>query len=208
MVLAGTLCERTSLSLAAKLRSRISSFEEVIKLDAANEPSYLRLIELYRRQGREGEVELVCRGLVRNVPTSVVGFNELAVLLTDRRDQLDAALEAATKAVAIEPENGACLDTLGWVYYQRGSFKEAATPLRKGAALSPQSPVIRYHVGAALVKAGHIEEGIGHLRQSIALAPDSKTAKLAEGLLAESDTTGSVRRLSELRGVPALAKQF
>ena len=42
----------------------ISSFEEVIKLDAANEPSYLRLIELYRRQGREGEVELVCRGLV------------------------------------------------------------------------------------------------------------------------------------------------
>jgi tetratricopeptide (TPR) repeat protein len=172
----------------------ISSFEEVIKLDAGNEPSYIRLIELYRRQGREDEVERVCRALVRNVPTSVVGLNELAVLLTDRRDQLDAALEAARKAVAIEPENGSCLDTLGWVHYQRGSFREAAKPLRKAAALSPQSPVIRYHLGAALVKAGHKEEGVGHLRQSIALAPDSMAAKLAEGLLEKSNTTGSVGR--------------
>ena len=45
----------------------------------------------------------------------------------------EEAIELARRAVNIEPENPAYLDTLGWALFKQGRVEEAAAPLDKAA---------------------------------------------------------------------------
>ena len=52
---------------------------------------------------------------------------------------LDEAGSMIKKALEIEPENGAFLDSLGWFYFKKGDFARALTELLHAADLI-QSP--------------------------------------------------------------------
>ena len=47
----------------------------------------------------------------------------------DRNINLDEAGSMIKKALEIEPENGAYLDSLGWFYFKKGDFNRAITEL-------------------------------------------------------------------------------
>ena len=51
------------------------------------------------------------------------------------------------RAVALEPRNGAYLDSLGWAYYQLARYEEAREPLETAAVLVPDDPTILEHMG-------------------------------------------------------------
>lgn len=53
------------------------------------------------------------------------------------------------RAVAQEPENGAIVDSLGWVQYRIGQYAEAVGNLERAVQLRPQDPVINDHLGDA-----------------------------------------------------------
>jgi Flp pilus assembly protein TadD len=48
-------------------------------------------------------------------------------MLADRNVRLNEALEMTKKAVDQEPDNGAFLDSLGWVYYRLGRLEKRRT---------------------------------------------------------------------------------
>jgi len=72
---------------------------------------------------------------------------------------MDEALEMIGHAVAVEPDNSAYLDSLGWAYYMLGRYDEAVTELSK-AVEGEDDPdgVILDHLADALLKAGRVEE--------------------------------------------------
>ena len=49
----------------------------------------------------------------------------------DQGKNLDKAEQMIRKAVVSEPENGAYLDSLGWVLFKRGKYQEALGPLEQ-----------------------------------------------------------------------------
>jgi len=49
------------------------------------------------------------------------------------------------KALRIDPDNGAYVDSLGWVYYKQGRLAEAEEFLKKAASLM-EDPVIKEHL--------------------------------------------------------------
>ena len=51
-------------------------------------------------------------------------LNYLGYMLADRGTRLDEALDISA-AVALDPANGAYLDSLGWVYYKMGNYELA-----------------------------------------------------------------------------------
>jgi Flp pilus assembly protein TadD len=63
-------------------------------------------------------------------------------------------------AVAAEPENRAYRDSLGWVYYRLGRFREAVTELEK--ALDDKQPdgTVLDHLGDAYQKAGKNDKAL------------------------------------------------
>ena len=52
-------------------------------------------------------------------------------MLADRNVRLPESLDLITKALELSPENGAYLDSLGWVYFRMGRLPEAEENLRR-----------------------------------------------------------------------------
>ena len=53
----------------------------------------------------------------------------------------------AEQAIAMEANNAAFLDTVGWIYYKMGTYKKAQEYLVKSLKINEDNPVILEHMG-------------------------------------------------------------
>ena len=74
-------------------------------------------------------------------------LNYLAYMWSEKNLHLDRALEFSRRALAQDPENGAFLDTLGWIFFQQGRYQDALSPLQKAAELIPDDATVAEHLG-------------------------------------------------------------
>ena len=58
-------------------------------------------------------------------PENAGAMNYLGYMLADRDVRLDEAYQLIKKAIDQDPNNGAYLDSLGWVYFRQGKLNEA-----------------------------------------------------------------------------------
>jgi tetratricopeptide (TPR) repeat protein len=58
------------------------------------------------------------------------------------------------KALELEPNNGAYLDSLGWVYFKMNRPDLAVPPLEKAARLVSNDPTIHEHLGHLYLQMG------------------------------------------------------
>jgi tetratricopeptide (TPR) repeat protein len=81
-------------------------------------------------------------------------------MLAERGQKLDEAVGFVERALAIDPGNGAYLDSLGWAYYKQNRLEQADAPLREAAKQLPTVSVIQDHLGDLLNKRGLFDEAI------------------------------------------------
>jgi Flp pilus assembly protein TadD len=91
----------------------------------------------------------------------------------ERGENLEQALDLIRRAVAIEPDNGAYVDSLGWVYYQRGDYDQARQHLEWAARLLPTDPTIFEHLGDLYLKLEDASRARDSYRQAVALEGDN-----------------------------------
>ena len=60
-------------------------------------------------------------------------LNYLGYMLAERGERLDESVGYLKKAVAMEPENGSFLDSLGWAYFKAGKLDLAEENLKRAA---------------------------------------------------------------------------
>ena len=73
-------------------------------------------------------------------------MNFLGYIYVEKNKDLRRAEAMIKKAVEIEPDNGAYIDSLGWCYYKLGAYKDALEQLKRAAALI-EDPVVLDHLG-------------------------------------------------------------
>ncbi len=84
-------------------------------------------------------------------PDHVRANNDLGYLYADQNRNLLDAEKMTLKSVAAEPERGAYLDSLGWVYYKLGRFEEALRRFEEARTKQDgDDPVILDHLGDTL----------------------------------------------------------
>jgi len=117
------------------------------------------------RLGQVEESEELFRRLVDDEPTDANAANYLGYMWADREVHLDEALELIARAVALDPENSAYLDSLGWVHYRLGNFEQAEHWLRRAADLGGDvgDGTIYCHLGEVLLINGRPDEGRRYL---------------------------------------------
>lgn len=114
-------------------------------------------------------------------------LNYLGYSLVERGEKLDEALEMIEVAAAARPDNGAIVDSLGWVYFQFGRYEEAVFHLERAASLEPVDPVINDHLGDAFWAVGREIEARFQWHRALSFDPEEAEAlrirdKLARGL--------------------------
>ncbi len=137
------------------------------------------------RLGRVDDAADLFRQLVESDTEDAAAANYLGYTLADRGVDLDQALDLISRAVAIEPENSAYLDSLGWVHYRLGNLDQAEYWLRRAIGLGGSDGTVLAHLGEVLVSSGETEEARILLRQALDIGCEHP--EHVRGLLEELD---------------------
>jgi len=107
---------------------------------------YARAISL-ERLDRWEEAEADFRAALELNPEQPQVLNYLGYSLVEKQIKLDEALDMIERAAAAQPESGYITDSLGWVLYRLGRYKEAVGHMERAAELMPVDPIVNDHLG-------------------------------------------------------------
>ena len=80
-------------------------------------------------------------------PENADALNYIGYTYAEQGIKLNEAMDMIQKAVQLKPNNGYILDSLGWVYYQKGLYNEALEYLERAIHFTPDDPTINEHLG-------------------------------------------------------------
>lgn len=195
------------LQAAAELRHTLAegSVEQAMALAEAEErleqfPAALPLIEralaadpkssewLFRkataleRSGKFAESEATFEALLAAEPDHAPALNYLGYMRIERGTEVEKGLALVRRALELDANNGAYVDSLGWGLYRLGRFAEASEVLERAARLLPGDSTVLEHLGDSLVALGALDRARDAYRRALALGPEGASgvaAKLA-----------------------------
>jgi len=120
------------------------------------EQEYARFLlgSIYEREKRYDLAEEQFKKVLAANPLNASAANYLGYMLADRGVRLEESLKYIQKAVQLDPNNGAYLDSLGWAYYKMNRCDLAAPHLEKAVRLISDDPTIREHLGYLYLRIG------------------------------------------------------
>tara|TARA_R110002072_G_scaffold131620_1_gene271466 strand:+ start:491 stop:2176 length:1686 start_codon:yes stop_codon:yes gene_type:complete len=122
------------------------------------------------------EAEADFRAALALRPDQPQVLNYLGYSMVERGINLDEALVMIETAVAAEPQNGAIVDSLGWVLFQRGDYAAAVGHLEDAASLIPVDPIINDHLGDAYWAVGRFIEAQFQWNRALSFDPTEEDA--------------------------------
>jgi tetratricopeptide (TPR) repeat protein len=119
------------------------------------------------------EAERVFKKLLATNPNHVQALNSLGYMLAERGERLQESVDYIKRALEIEPNNPAIIDSLGWAYFKMNQLDLAEVHLRKAAAGLMTNSVIQDHLGDTLFKLGNFDEAAHAWERALAGDGDS-----------------------------------
>ncbi len=93
--------------------------------------------------------EVEFRKVLKADPDNAGAMNYIGYMLADANLRLEESLDLITKALDIEPGNGAYLDSLGWVQFRLGRLEDAEKNLRRALEKTPRDPTVHDHMATS-----------------------------------------------------------
>jgi tetratricopeptide (TPR) repeat protein len=126
------------------------------------------LAAVFEKQKKYSDAEAVFRQLIAREPNHAGALNYLGYMLAERGERLDESVGYIKRALAIEPENGSYLDSLGWAYFKSGKLDLAEENLKRAADQLLTNSVVQDHYGDVLAKLGRYEQAITAWNRALA----------------------------------------
>jgi Tfp pilus assembly protein PilF len=117
------------------------------------------------------------------MPDDILTLNNYGYLLATQGEQLDKAEVMVKRALANEPDQGFILDSLGWIYYQKGDIEQAIRYLEAAVERDATHPELHEHLGDAYRRAGRLAEAVESWQRSLDM--DAPNREAIEARIAE-----------------------
>jgi tetratricopeptide (TPR) repeat protein len=162
----------------ALLRSAISAKADDVDLQ-------FQLGSVHERAGDRKAAEAVFLEVLKKNPEHAPSLNYLGYMWAENGVNLERAQEMLTRAVGQDPDNGAYIDSLGWVYFRLGQLDLAEKYLTDATRLLPRDPTVHEHLGDVLAKRGDMQRALQLYRTAVDLDPESKDVDKLRSKIAE-----------------------
>jgi tetratricopeptide (TPR) repeat protein len=127
--------------------------------------------DLYQREKMfdqaEAEFNKVLAVTPPSDPQSAATLNYLGYMNADRGVKLDESLNYIKTALSFDPNNGAYLDSLGWVYFKLGKYDLAEENLTKAAVHMGSDPTVQEHLGDLYQRTGRLKLAAVHWDRAV-----------------------------------------
>jgi len=165
-------------SATALLQSAIDAKTDEIDLQ-------FQLGSVQERAGDRKAAEAVFLNVLKKNPEHAPSLNYLGYMWAESGVNLERAQEMLTRAVGQDPDNGAYVDSLGWVYFRLGQLDLAEKYLTDATRLLPRDPTVHEHLGDVLAKRGDMQGALRLYRTAVDLDPESKDIDKLRSKIAE-----------------------
>ena len=127
---------------------------------------------VYERQKDYDRAETLFKEILKENPSNPIVSNYLGYMLADRGVRLDEAVRYVKEALAVDPRNGAYLDSLGWAYFKLNDLKNAEQYLLEANEIVQNDPTIVEHLGDLYFKTGDLQKAESYWIKSVSIGTD------------------------------------
>lgn len=150
-----------------RLAEAVKLLTEALASRPRDEVLLFALGAVYEQKGEHDRSIAQMRAVLEVDPEHAAAMNFIGYLLAERGHDLDEAERLVTRALELKPDTGEFLDSLGWVYFQRGEYHRAIETLERAATLVPGDPTISEHLGDAYSRAAEKTKAAQAYRQAL-----------------------------------------
>ena len=168
-----TLAAAQTFQKVERYADSIPILEQLIARQPDSVVGHFLLASAYDRTGKRSQSVAELRRVLQIDPDFHAALNYLGYTLAESGESLDEALSLAQRAVALEPDNGAYVDSLGWTYYQLGRHEQARGYLERAARLEPADATLQEHLGDVYVALGQNDRAREAYRRALELGDDN-----------------------------------
>ncbi|HEY6923346.1 MAG TPA: tetratricopeptide repeat protein, partial [Steroidobacteraceae bacterium] len=146
----------------------VAAYEAGIKIAPGEAGLVVELGSYYEKHGRVDDAITLYNTFYRHDPQSRLAANNLAMLLaTYKRDRASLDRARDLSAAFVSSDDGALLDTYGWVHFKRGEIQDAIPVLQRALTRAPDSKIIHYHLGMAELQNGQTANARANLETAV-----------------------------------------
>lgn len=150
-----------------------------------NEMVWFLLGAIYERQKLFDRAEVEFKKTLEVNPKNAPVLNYYGYMLGDLGLRLDEAEALVQRALKEDPNSGAYLDSLGWIYFRENKLAKAEATLLKAVARESHDATIRSHLGDVYAKSGRLDLAATEWEKSLtewrrSLPADMENDKVAE----------------------------
>jgi len=174
------------LSSLDRYDEALESFDKVVAYRPNDEGIQLSRAELMLRMGNVDAAIAEYRHVAKRWPDSAMALNALGYTLADKTDYYGEAAKLIKKAMKMEPDSAAIIDSWGWVLHRQGKHDEALMYLGEAYEIL-HDPEVAGHIVEVFWALGRQADAEQALAEAELLFPESKYIKeLRERRLAET----------------------
>ena len=159
-----------------------------------NEMVWFLLGAIYERQKFYDRAEVEFKKALAVDPKNAPVLNYYGYMLGDLGIRLDEAEALVQRALKEDPNSGAYLDSLGWIYFRENKLAKAESTLLKAVARESHDATIRSHLGDVYAKSGRMDLAATEWEKSLTEWRRSLPADLENDKVAEIE-----KKLSQVR---------
>ena len=146
------------------------TFKLVVELTPSDAEAYFYLANITDELKRRGETEGYLKKSLELNPDFHQALNYLGFIYVEEGRELDQAKKLIDRALVLDPENGAYIDSRGWFFFKKGEYAEAVKDLEK-ASLLIEDPVVFDHLGDTYLKLRDNDKARKYWEKALALDP-------------------------------------
>lgn len=128
------------------------------------------------KAGQLAKMEHLLRAIIAEQPDYHHAYNALGYTLADRNERLPEAKALIQQALALSPNDGYILDSLGWVEFRLGNLPEALRLLQQAYTQHPDAEIAA-HLGEVLWGLNQRDSALDIWRAGLRLKPDNPSLR-------------------------------
>ncbi|EKD41202.1 MAG: intermediate filament protein [uncultured bacterium] len=140
---------------------------DALKVFPRNEELLFSQSVLLEKMGQWEKSLEVMKEVLKINGNNVQALNFIGYTLAEKGEDLDIAKSMIEQALQLKPDDGYILDSLGWVYFQKGDTLKALEIISRSNKLAPGEPTILEHLGTTYLKLGNKIQARTYLEKSI-----------------------------------------
>jgi tetratricopeptide (TPR) repeat protein len=151
-------------------------YRMILELSPQDAQAHFYLGIVYEEQKKTKEATEEFRAAVNIDPEYAEALNSLGYIYAEQGINLDEAQTLIKKALELDFNNPAYIDSLGWVYFKKGDYEAAIKELERAIGFM-EDPVIYDHLGDAYFKNGILDKARESWEKSFKLDEKQESVK-------------------------------